>query len=320
MNKKKKLKMIDLCAGTGAFTYAFESTNLVEVIFANDCDQSAKTIYDINFNHKLTLGNICDIDVKNIPKHDILTAGFPCQPFSIAGKQKGFDDSRSNVFWKIMEIIKYHLPQCVILENVKNLISHDNGNTFKIIKEKFEKEKYNILYKILNTSDITNIPHHRERIYIVCVKNKIIFDNFDFNFEKIKKKSIRDMLENNEIDKKYYYNNEKNKIHKLITDGVTKIDCVYQFRRIYVRENKNNECPTLTANMGTGGHNVPIILDNNGARKLIPKECFNFQGFPKEYKLPNISDSKLYKLAGNAVSVPIVQLIANKIVPLLQTN
>lgn len=108
--KNKKLKMIDLCAGTGAFTYAFEQTNLVDVVFANDLEQSSKIIYDYNFNHKLTLNNICNIDVKDIPPHDILTAGFPCQPFSIAGKQDGFNDIRTNVFWKIIEIIKYHNP------------------------------------------------------------------------------------------------------------------------------------------------------------------------------------------------------------------
>jgi DNA (cytosine-5)-methyltransferase 1 len=321
-NKKvNKLKMIDLCAGTGAFTYAFEKTNLVDVVFANDFEETSKTIYDYNFKHKLTLGNICEIDIKDIPSHDILTAGFPCQPFSIAGKQKGFRDTRSNVFWKIIEIIKHHKPQCVILENVKNLTSHDDGNTFKIIKESLEKEKYNIIYKVLNTSDITTVPQHRERIHIVCVNNKKIFDEFNLDFKKVKKQSIRTMLINhnndNDIDEKYYYDNEDNHIHKMIIDSVIDVNSVYQFRRKYVRENKNNECPTLTANMGTGGHNVPIILDDNGPRKLIPRECFNFQGFPMSYKLPKMSDSKLYKLAGNAVSVPVVSLIANRIVPVI---
>jgi len=314
IQKKNKLTMIDLCAGTGAFTYAFESTNKVDVIFSNDIEQSSKNIYDSNFNHKLTLGNICDIDVKNIPSHDILSAGFPCQPFSIAGKQKGFDDVRSNVFWKILEIVKYHKPQCIILENVKNLASHDNGDTLKTIKNSLEKEKYHIIHKVLNTSDITDIPQHRERIYIVCVKDKKLFDNFNLDFPQIKKQKISKMLTDKEVNNKYYYNDKNNKIHKIVMDTVIEDETVYQFRRIYVRENKNNECPTLTANMGTGGHNVPIILDKIGARKLIPRECFNFQGFPKEYILPNLSDCKLYKLAGNAVSVPVIKLIAERLV------
>lgn len=317
IDDKNKLKMIDLCAGTGAFTYAFETTKLVDVVFANDLEQTSKIIYDQNFKHKLTFGNICDISVKNIPSHDILTAGFPCQPFSIAGNQKGFDDERTNVFWKIIEIIKYHSPQCIILENVKNLTSHNNGETFRTIKESLEKEKYNIIYKVLNTSDVTDIPQHRERIYIICIRDKKIFDKITLEHKKSKKQSIKNILTTEEVDDKYYYNNKNNKIHKIVMESVINDNSVYQFRRVYVRENKNNECPTLTANMGSGGHNVPIILDAKGARKLTPRECFNFQGFPKEYKLDNLSDSKLYKLAGNAVSVPVVKWIADKLVPLL---
>ena len=312
-NEKKKLKMIDLCAGTGAFTYAFESSKLVDVVFANDMDESSKIIYDLNFKHELTLGNICNIDVKKIPSHNILTAGFPCQPFSIAGKQKGFDDVRSNVFWKILEIIQHHKPECIILENVKNLASHDNGDTLKTIKTSLEKENYHIMYKILNTSDITEIPQHRERIYIICLKNEILFKKFNLDFPHITKLGIKDMLSTT-VNKKYYYNDPESNIHKMVTEAVKNKLTVYQFRRKYVRENKNNECPTLTANMGTGGHNVPLILDTKGARKLIPKECFNFQGFPKEYKLPDLADSRLYKLAGNAVSVPVVKLIVDKLV------
>jgi len=314
-----KLKMIDLCAGTGAFSHAFIKTGNVEVVFANDIDESSKIIYDTNFEHKLHLGNICDMNndniVKFIPNHDILTAGFPCQPFSIAGKQHGFADTRTNVFWKILEIIKHHKPLCVILENVKNLYSHDKGNTMKTIISSLEKEDYHILHKVLNTSQITGIPQNRERIYIVCVKDKKIFEKFNLDFPLIEKKSIQDMLENSEIDKKYYYNDEENKIHNMAINSVINSDTVYQFRRIYVRENKNGLCPTLTANMGSGGHNVPLIKDTKGVRKLTPRECFNFQGFPKDYKLSKLSNSKLYKLAGNAVSVPIVNLIASKIVP-----
>lgn len=318
---ENKLKMIDLCAGTGAFSYVFGQYECIDVVYANDVDKSSKEIYDYNFDHELVLEDICKVNVKDIPSHDILTAGFPCQPFSVAGKQKGFDDPRSNVFWKIIEIIKHHNPNCVILENVKNLLSHDNGDTFKTILKSLQNEKYYVMYKILDTSKITKIPQHRERVYIVCLKNKKIFDKFNLDFDGSKTKySIKKMLSKKKIEDKYYYSDEKNKIHKLIIENVTKDNTVYQFRRIYVRENKNSECPTLTANMGSGGHNVPIILDEHRKipRKLTPKECFNFQGFPKEYKLPKMSNSKLYKLAGNAVSVPIVKLITNKLIPLLK--
>lgn len=310
------LKMIDLFAGTGAFTLAFQETNNVNVVFANDMVEYSKKIYDENFNHELTLKNLNDIDNEDIPKHDILTGGFPCQPFSIAGLQEGFKDERSNVFWKILSIIDYHKPKCIILENVKNILSHDDKKTFEIIKNNLEDKGYYICYKILNTAKITGIPHHRERIYIVCIKSKSVFDKFNLDFPEIEKLKITSFLET-DVESKYYYT-EKSSTWELLKNNVIKKDTIYQYRRVYVRENKSSECPTLTANMGSGGHNVPIILDDIGIRKLTPRECFNLQGFPSSYKLPLLSDSSLYKLAGNAVSVPVVKLIANKLIPLLQ--
>jgi DNA (cytosine-5)-methyltransferase 1 len=308
--------MIDLFAGTGAFTLAFQQTNAVNVVFGNDMVEHSKKIYDENFNHKLTLKNLNAVNVEEVPSHDILTGGFPCQPFSIAGLQEGFNDERSNVFWKILSIIDYHQPKCVILENVKNLVSHDETKTFNTIKSNLENRGYHIRYKILNTAEITGIPQHRERIYIVCMKSKKVFDKFSLDFPKIEKKKISEFLETN-IHPKYYYT-DKSSTWELVKNNVVKKDTIYQYRRVYVRENKSSECPTLTANMGGGGHNVPIILDNTGIRKLTPRECFNLQGFPASYSLPTLSDSSLYKLAGNAVSVPVVRLIANRLIPLLQ--
>ena len=310
-----KLKMVDLFAGTGAFSLAFESTNNVDIVFANDMVEPSKKIYNENFSHTLTIKDLNDVNVEDIPKHDILTGGFPCQPFSIAGHQEGFNDKRSNVFWKILSIIDYHQPKCVILENVKNLVSHDETKTFNTIKSNLEKRGYHLCYKVLNTAVITGIPQHRERIYIVCIKSEKVFNKFSLEFPKIEKKKISNYLEK-DIPSKYYYT-DKSSTWELVKNNVVKHDTIYQYRRVYVRENKSNECPTLTANMGEGGHNVPLILDSNGIRKLTPRECFNLQGFPSSYKLPELCDSKLYKLVGNAVSVPVVKLIADRIIPLL---
>jgi DNA (cytosine-5)-methyltransferase 1 len=298
---------IDLFAGTGAFSLAFGNT-----VFANDMAPASKSIYDANFSHKLTLKDLNDIRVEDIPPHDILTGGFPCQPFSIAGYREGFDDKRSNVFWKILEILEHHHPKCIVLENVKNLLTHDNKKTFAIIKEQLESKGYHLHYKVLNTAEITGIPHHRERIYIVGLLSDA---PFSLDFPKVVKRPISEFFEQNVPDKYYY--TATSSTWPLVTAHVTKKDTIYQYRRVYVRENKSGECPTLTANMGTGGHNVPIILDDKGIRKLTPRECFNLQGFPSTYILPSLADSKLYTLAGNAVSLPVVQLIAERLRPFL---
>ena len=312
---QEHMNFIDLFAGTGAFSLALEKNNKFKCVFTNDMLKCSKQIYQLNNpSHTFTLKDLNDINVNEIPNHNLLCGGFPCQPFSIAGNQKGFEDKRSNVFWKIIEILKKHKPEIIILENVKNLQSHDKGNTYKVIENQLKDIGYHIKSSILDTSKITNIPQHRERIYIVGFRDKQKYDKFNFDFEDSEQNQISDFLEEN-IDDKYYYS-ERFKVYDEIEKGVTKsIDknVLYQYRRYYVRENKSGCCPTLTANMGGGGHNVPLLKDSKGIRKLTPRECFNLQGFPPDYKLPDICDSELYKLAGNAVSVPVVELIVNKL-------
>lgn len=320
--------LVDLFCGTGAFSKAFHATGRVVTVFANDMLDSSEAIF--NLNHApavLTKQNLIDVPNDAIPACDILTAGFPCQPFSIAGKQMGFDDERSNVFWKILSILEHHAPRIVVLENVKNLQSHENGNTFKTIVENLEARHYHLKHAILNTSKITGIPQNRERIYIVCFKDPDLCERFNFDFPEVPLRPVAEFLQGyhpgtgfaKDVDDKYYYL-PSSPIYDKLKEGVTKhvlTNTIYQYRRYYVRENKNNVCPTLTANMGSGGHNVPILLDDHGIRKLTPRECFNLQGFDSDYQLPPLSASKLYSLAGNAVSMPVVSLIANKIVELL---
>lgn len=304
-------RVVDLFAGTGAFSLAFQEAGAT-IVFANDMAETSKKIYDSNFEHKLRLGDLNDIPVDEIPAHDVLTGGFPCQPFSVAGRQEGFADPRSNVFWKILEILDRHKPKCVLLENVKNLVTHDEGHTFTTIRTELEKRGYEVTWKVLNTAKITGVPQHRERIYILGLLGP---SNFSFEFETVPKRPIREFFEA-DVPSKYYYT-EASSVWPLVSANVTTQNTIYQYRRVYVRENKSGECPTLTANMGGGGHNVPIIMDAKGRRKLTPRECFNFQGFPSTYRLPTLADSHLYKLAGNAVSVPVVRLIAQRLVPLL---
>ena len=310
--------MVDLFAGTGAFSYAFEATGRVETVFANDIAETSKAIYDLNHKTKLVCKDLNDLDVTDVPAHEILTAGFPCQPFSIAGLQKGFQDARSNIFLKIVELIKHHQPRVVLLENVKNLQSHDEGRTFKVIMEKLTGLGYHIKSAVLDTSLISGVPQHRERIYIACFRDKADHDRFSMDFSRVSPRPLTAFLEAT-VGSDYYYDS-RFKVWPIIEAGVTKeigTNTVYQLRRQYIRENKSGVCPTLTANMGCGGHNVPIIKDSKGIRKLTPRECFNLQGFPSGYKLPSLSNSHLYKLAGNAVSVPVIQLLARRIMALL---
>jgi len=306
------MKFIDLFSGIGGIKIAFSNAGF-ECVFSNDFDKNAKITYDFNFSDKMLLGDIQKISTAEIPSFDILCGGFPCQPFSIAGYRKGFDDEegRGNLFFDIIRILKAKKPQAIFLENVKNLKTHDKGNTLSVIYNKLEKLGYKVTDKVLNTMEYGNIPQNRERIYIVGFLNQGVFNKFEFPNKTPLTKTILNCLEKNEVEDKYYYNNKP--IYEKIKDDIIKKDTVYQWRRKYVRENKKGVCPTLTANMGTGGHNVPIVLDSKGIRKLTPRECANFQGFPKNYKLPNIANSHLYKQIGNSVSIPVVQRIAENI-------
>jgi len=310
-DKATKLRVVDLFAGTGAFSLAFTNTGKAVPVYANDFCDASNIVYKNNVDDIHTTYDLNTVDVDTIPDHDILTGGFPCQPFSIAGRQKGFDDNRSNVFWKILDIIDAKKPLCVLLENVKNIVSHDEGKTFNTITTLLEERGYKCSWKVVDASDVSGIPQHRERIYIVCMRDG---RTFDFDIDNDEQKDISLFLQHpDEVNDKYYYN-DKCKIWDKLVNDVTKDNVVYQYRRYYVRENKSGECPTLTANMGTGGHNVPIIKDSKGIRKLTPRECFNLQGFPSSYCLNGLSDSKLYTLAGNAVSLPVVSKLASKIV------
>jgi DNA (cytosine-5)-methyltransferase 1 len=308
----KEFKTIDLFAGLGGIRIAFEREGF-KTVFANDFDKYCKITYDQNFKElPMKCEDIKLISANNLPEFDLLLGGFPCQPFSIAGYRKGFEDeNRGDLFFTILNILKESEPTSFLLENVKNLKSHDNGETIKFMVNELEKIGYNVTYKVLNTCDYGNLPQNRERIYIVGFKDKQSLIAFNFPDPIKLTVKLTDILEKN-VDSKYYYT-ARSKIYDKIKDEVINKDTCYQWRRVYVRENKNNLSPTLTANMGTGGHNVPIIRDENGIRKLTPRECARLQGFPDSYLFPNLADSRLYKQFGNSVSIPVIQRIAHNI-------
>ena len=307
INLFKKYRAIDLFAGIGGIRLGFANAfkENIEFVFSSEIDKYAQQTYKANFDGDVA-GDITKIDEKDIPSHDILLAGFPCQAFSIAGKRLGFEDTRGTLFFEVARIIKYHKPKILFLENVKGFVNHDNGNTFRVVKETLEEMGYKVFTKVLNAKDF-GVPQNRERIYIVA-----FLDDNEFEFPEalctevsIKSKLQKDVLE------KYYYNGKP--LFERIKDDVVNENSIYQWRRQYVRENKSGVCPTLTANMGTGGHNVPIVRDKKGIRKLTPRECANFQGFPDTFILPNLVDSQLYKQCGNSVVVEVINKIAEKI-------
>lgn len=374
----KRLNVGSLFAGIGGFCLGFQKSeyesNGYKVVWGNEIDKEASRTYRSNFNHILLEGDVNLVlhpdnageekdyyeELQSLmlsEKLDLLNGGFPCQAFSIAGERKGFEDERGNLFWSIIGTVKLHekkfgeKPRVLLLENVKNLKSHDHGRTYDVIKSEIEKLGYIVKEAVLNTMDYTSLPQTRERIYIACFRDVsdaekfTMFDNLkDYKTTKTKSewtenfKAIIDIY--SKVHDKYYYTKEKypnyfitqEQYEKIpvsdrretrinLDEEITEFYQFYQIRRgMYIRKNKSNVCPTLTANMGTGGHNVPLIKDNFGIRKLTPQETLKLQGFPtdKGYNTP-CTDSMLYKQAGNAVSVPVVKLVADELLKILSS-
>ncbi|WP_104691208.1 DNA (cytosine-5-)-methyltransferase [Helicobacter heilmannii] len=312
------LTFIDLFAGVGGFHAAF--LKWASCVFASENNPAAQATYKLNFPKTPLFGDITTQEIQaQIPLNfDILCGGFPCQAFSIAGHQKGFADTRGTLFFEIAKIAHRHHPKVLFLENVKNLKTHDKGQTFSIILKTLQDLGYAPYTAILNSATHANVAQNRERLFIVAFDIKQVPNHAKFSFPTPIKltKNIHACLESGQQDPIFYYT-PKSPYYAWLAKEVLKSDTLYQIRRVYVRKNKSNLCPTLTANMGTGGHNVPIIKDNFGIRKLTPRECFNFQGYPKSFKLPNLSNSKLYMQAGNSITLPLVQRIAKEILKVL---
>lgn len=314
-----KFSFIDLFAGIGGFRIALQSLG-GKCVFSSEWDANAQKTYFYNFG-EIPYGDITKESIKNcIPDgFDVLCAGFPCQAFSIAGYRKGFEDTRGTLFFDVAEIIKRKRPKAVFLENVKNLYTHDNGKTFAVIKATLEELGYVVYHKVMNSMEYANVPQNRERIFIVCFDPNQVKNHHQFSFPERTEltHTIHDCIDPEINDKALFYGAKFIHYEELKRDMVS-MDTIYQWRRQYVRENKSNVCPTLTANMGTGGHNVPLILTKYGIRKLSPKECINFQGYPKEYQFPtSIANSAKYKQAGNSVVVPLITKVCQNIISII---
>ena len=311
-------------AGVGGIDLGFESAG-IKTIYANEFDPQAADTFELNFpNVKVDRRDVRHVQPEEIPDFDVLLAGFPCQAFSVAGYRQGFNDEkgRGNLFFELVRIMQAKKPRVAFFENVKKLVSHDNGNTFRVICSELDRLGYTFTYQVMNAMEYGNVPQNRERIYIVAFRNKKDYVKFRMPLPIPLTNTIKDVIDfGGKKDNRYYYKDGKCPFFDVLKEGVKRHDTIYQWRRVYVRENQSNVVPTLTANMGTGGHNVPLIFtDDDRIRKLTPRECFAVQGFPESFKLPNQSVCHLYKQAGNSVVVPVIRRIAQAIVDAIATN
>lgn len=318
-----KKNFIDLFAGIGGIRLGFEN-NGFECVFSSENNEACIKMYEENFREK-PYGDITQLNINEVPEHDILCAGFPCQAFSIAGKRKGFEETRGTLFFDVLRIINHKKPKVIFLENVKNLKYHDGGKTLKIILNKLEKEGYTVDYKIYNAKDF-GVPQNRERTVIIATQNK----NFNFNkVEHSKHKKIKDILDKggeyqylgkNEytLISKHHIKKQKSGLifvgyknkstrKKGVRPNTNHLSRVHkQCNRIYSSEGVH---PTLSSSEISGRY---YVYHKGKVRKLSIAECFKLQGFPKNFK-KNCSKVELYKQIGNSVTVPMVEAIAKEI-------
>jgi len=302
------LKVASFFAGIGGICYGFKQAGF-EVVYANEFDRRACENYRANHpGVPLHEGDIRNIDLESMPHFDVFAGGFPCQPYSLAGRRNGLADVRGTLFFEIVRILKRKRPAAILLENVKNIKSTNEGKDFEVIIEHLRDCGYHLDYAVLGGHTHGNVPQCRERMFIVGFRDEPALDVFEFPGETPLTNTLEIAIDRSERKAEKYYYSPGSK-HFASMDSAITNSSVYQMRRVYMRENKSGVCPTLTANMGGGGHNVPVIRDEFGIRKLTPKECLKLQGFPDDFDIKT-SDVHIYKQAGNAVVVPLVRRIA----------
>ena len=307
------MKVCSLFCGIGGIDLAFEQAGH-EIIWANDDNKFACMTYRHNFPKvNLVKADIRSIDKSTIPDCDIVTAGFPCQPFSVCGKQKGFSDERGNLFFEVGKVIDAKQPKIVFLENVANLTEHDNGKTFNIIHNELAGRGYYIRYIIADACDY-GIPQHRTRTYVVAFKSKSECDNFVFPKKVSLGKRITDIIDLSvKADERYYYSQGTAKYERL-NKAITDKNQLYRFSDWGIQSSKDGIAFTLKANMGTYPNRIPIIKDDFDIRNITPRECLALQGFSPSFAFPDsVPEREQYKQAGNTVCISAVNSIAKKL-------
>ena len=302
---------IDLFAGVGGIRLGFEKFK-GECVFTSEWDKYSKITYKANFGDE-PQDDITKIKVQEVPRHDILLGGFPCQPFSNAGLKQGFDDTRGTLFFDVARIIDYRKPSMLLLENVKGFVNHDKGKTMKIVRETLEDLGYNVFYKVLNARDF-GLPQNRERIYIVGLnKRKLGSIGFKFPEPTYKATRVGDILET-KVDEKYTLSNKLWKGHKRRLKEHRAKGNGFGYS-LFNRDSKYTS--TISARYYKDGSEILIEQKNRNPRKLTPREAARLQGFPESFKIP-VSDAQAYKQFGNSVAVPVIYAIARQMVKILE--
>jgi DNA (cytosine-5)-methyltransferase 1 len=310
----KDMTFIDLFAGLGGFRLALQSLG-AKCVYSNEWDKFAQQVYNDNFGD-IPEGDITQVDEKTIPDHDILCAGFPCQAFSISGKQRGFEDSRGTLFFDVARIVKCKKPKIVFMENVKNFATHDNGHTLEVVQNTMEELGYTFFQKVLNAVDY-GVPQKRERIYMVCFRNDLGIDDFVFPAPFKLIRHVEDfLLDEKDVPDKLYVQREdtymENKVDNKYSNKPIRLGIVNkggQGERIY---STKGIAITLSAYGGGAFAKTGGYLVNGKYRKLAPRECARIMGYPDTYKI--ISNyNQAYKQFGNSVVIDVLQYIAIEI-------
>lgn len=309
-----RYKMIDLFAGIGGTRLGFTQTGAVNVVFSDEFNKFSQKTYKANFG-EMPAGDITEINEEDIPNHDILVGGFPCQAFSLAGLKQGFDDTRGTLFFEIARILKAKRPKAFLLENVKNLLSHDKGNTFKVIYKTLTDMNYAVFYKVLAAREF-GVPQNRERIYIVGFDKNQVPNFNEFHYPEPPKSPTRlgDILEP-QVDLKYTISD------KLWEGFIERKKRNAEAGKGFGYSLFNADSPyvsTISARYYKDGSEILIEQTDRNPRRLTPREAARLQGFPEEFIIP-VSDTQAYRQFGNSVAIPVVHAIAEQLIAVLDS-
>ena len=309
-----ELTVGSLFSGIGGIDIAFQQARF-KVKWAIEKDAACCRTYRHNFKDvTLIEQDIRHVNPCDLERVDVITAGFPCQPFSVAGKQRGFDDERGHLFYEVGKFISSYKPRFVFLENVPNLMEHNEGKTFLVVHDVLADLNYSIRYRVLRASEYGGVPQIRDRIYIVAFRDQDDCDRFVFPDKMNLQLSIEDVLIRYQPKREIYYYTQNDDFNKTASQIVTRYDSIYRVYHDSIKVTQNKMCPTLTASMGITRNQVPLVVDDFGIRKLTLRECLTFQGFSEEYYFPkNITIDAAYKQVGNSVCVPVIRRIAEQI-------